>query len=90
MIEPNKYDIQTASILIDTAKAELDRKIIAELPEQTKRLAFYQGFCVVVLGVLFYLFDNHFFQGWRLWLAVLPIEELFRLIREEVAATGGK
>ena len=45
MIEPNKYDIQTASILIDTAKAELDRKIIAELPEQTKRLAFYQGFC---------------------------------------------
>lgn len=71
MIEPNKYDIQTASILIDTAKAELDRKIIAELPEQTKRLAFYQGFCVVVLGVLFYLFDNHFFQGWRLWLAVV-------------------
>lgn len=51
MIEPNKYDIQTASILIDTAKAELDRKIIAELPEQTKRLAFY--------------------QGWRLWLAVV-------------------
>lgn len=24
------------------------------------------------------------------WLAVLPIEELFRLIREEVSATGGK
>ena len=24
------------------------------------------------------------------WLAILPIEELFRLIREEVAATGGK
>lgn len=71
MIEPNKYDIQTASILIDTAKAELDRKIAAELPEQTKRLAFYQGFCVVVLGVLFYLFDNHFFQGWRMWLAVV-------------------
>lgn len=71
MIEPNKYDIQTASILIDTAKAELDRKIAAELPEQTKRLAFYQGFCVVVLGVLFYLFDNHYFQGWRLWLAVV-------------------
>lgn len=46
MIEPNKYDIQTASILIDTAKAELDRKIIAELPEQTKRLAFYLIFCV--------------------------------------------
>ncbi len=71
MIEPNKYDIQTASILIDTAKAELDRKIAAELPEQTKRLAFYQGFCVVVLGVLFYLFDNHYFQGWRMWLAVV-------------------
>lgn len=51
MIEPNKYDIQTASILIDTAKAELDRKIAAELPEQTKRLAFY--------------------QGWRMWLAVV-------------------
>lgn len=24
------------------------------------------------------------------WLSILPIEELFRLIREEVAATGGK
>lgn len=24
------------------------------------------------------------------WLAILPIEELFRLIREEVSATGGK
>nr|DAU41089.1 MAG TPA: HOLLIDAY JUNCTION RESOLVASE, ENZYME, HOMOLOGOUS RECOMBINATION, HOLLIDAY [Caudoviricetes sp.] len=24
------------------------------------------------------------------WLAVMPIEELFRLIREEVAAAGGK
>ena len=24
------------------------------------------------------------------WLAILPIEELFRLIREEIAATGGK
>ena len=71
MIEPNKYDIQTASILIDTAKAELDRKIASELPEQTKRLAFYQGFCVVVFGVLFYLFDNHYFQGWRMWLAVV-------------------
>ena len=71
MNDSEKYDVQTASILIDTAKAELDRKIASELPEQTKRLAFYQGFCVVVLGVLFYLFDNHFFQGWRLWLAVV-------------------
>lgn len=71
MNDSEKYDVQTASILIDTAKAELDRKIASELPEQTKRLAFYQGFCVVVLGVLFYLFDNHFFQGWSLWLAVV-------------------
>lgn len=60
MNDSEKYDVQTASILIDTAKAELDRKIASELPEQTKRLAFYQGFCVVVLGVLFYLFDNPF------------------------------
>lgn len=71
MNDSEKYDVQTASILIDTAKAELDRKIASELPEQTKRLAFYQGFCVVVLGVLFYLFDNHYFQGWRVWLAVV-------------------
>lgn len=71
MPEPNKYDIQTASILLETAKGELDRKIIAELPEQTKRLAFYQGFCVAVLGVLFYLFNNDYFQGWRMWLAIV-------------------
>lgn len=71
MSEPNKYDIQTASILLETAKGELDRKIIAELPEQTKRLAFYQGFCVAVLGVLFYLFNNDYFQGWRMWLAIV-------------------
>lgn len=71
MNDSEKYDVQTASILIDTAKAELDRKIASELPEQTKRLAFYQGFCVVVFGVLFYLFDNHYFQGWRMWLAVV-------------------
>lgn len=44
MNDSEKYDIQTASILLETAKGELDRKIIAELPEQTKRLAFYQGF----------------------------------------------
>ena len=71
MNDSEKYDVQTASILLETAKGELDRKIIAELPEQTKRLAFYQGFCVAVLGVLFYLFNNDYFQGWRMWLAIV-------------------
>lgn len=70
MNEPNKYDIQTASVLLETAKGELDRKIVAELPEQTKRLAFYQGFSVVVLGVLFYLFTNDYFIGWKVWIAI--------------------
>lgn len=71
MDENISNDIKTASILIETAKGELDRKINSEIPEQTKRLAFYQGFCTVFVSLLFYLFINKYFQGWGLWLGII-------------------
>lgn len=89
MTEPDKYAIQTASILLDTAKAELDRKIGSEIPEQTKRLAFYQGFCVVVLGVMFYLFDNDYYQGWRIWISIVAAALGFASLMMSIIFSSG-
>lgn len=77
--------------MIETAKEELNRKIAAELPEQTKRLAFYQGISVVILGFMAYLFNNGYYTGAGLWIGMFSASMFLALfLMSAIYSSGSK